>query len=192
MEITNEELVAQYLQGDELAFKEITNRTLGNVYSFALRFTGNESDAQDIAQETFVKAWRHLASYRPETSKFSTWLMRIAHNTAIDYLRKKKQVPFSSFDVEEKNVLAETVPDPALLAEEALIQAEDAQTLQAAIQQLPAPQREVLLLHYTNHLTFEEIGTLLHASINTVKSRHFRALITLRKLLSQQHEGGSL
>ena len=118
MEITNEELVAQYLQGDELAFKEITNRTLGNVYSFALRFTGNESDAQDIAQETFVKAWRHLASYRPETSKFSTWLMRIAHNTAIDYLRKKKQVPFSSFDVE----VIEITYDPEIISCERILE----------------------------------------------------------------------
>jgi len=184
MEATNEELVTLYLEGNEEVFSELTHRTLPGVYSFALRFIGNESDAQDIAQETFVKAWKHLSSYKPGTSKFTTWLMRIAHNTAIDYMRKKKSISFSSFEVEGKNVLEETIPDSAVLAEEALIHIEDTKVLQDAIAKLPSTQREVLLLHYTNHMTFEEIGQLLHESMNTVKSRHYRALIALRKFLA--------
>src|SRR6266576_2291365 len=94
-EHSDEELIADYLRGDEAAFGVSTGRHLSGVYSFALRLVGDSAAAEDIAQETFVKAWRSLKKYDSKTSRFKTWVLRIARNTAIDFLRKKKNIPIS-------------------------------------------------------------------------------------------------
>src|ERR1700761_954795 len=110
---SDEELIAAYLSGEEAAFGELTQRHLRQVYSFALRLVGDSAAAEDISQETFLKAWKSLQKYDESSSKFKTWLLRIARNTAIDYLRKKKHVPLSYFENNTGgNVLAETVADP--------------------------------------------------------------------------------
>src|ERR1700674_1494616 len=88
MDKTDEELVAYYLRGDEkAAFSDLVERHLKGVYSFALRFVGSKEEAEDIAQETFFKAWKNLKKYQQQTSKFKTWLLHIARNSAIDFLR---------------------------------------------------------------------------------------------------------
>jgi len=185
MERSDEELLAAYLRDDEAAFSELVERHLGPVYSFVVRFVGDQHDAEDIVQETFLKAWKSAKSYREEASKFKTWILRIARNTAIDHLRKKKHVPFSAFDTEEGvNVLAETIPDSEELPDEKLAKVMDAESLTQAMQSLSPESREILLLHYTNGLTFLEIGEMLGQPQNTVKSRHHRAVLSLRKVLS--------
>ncbi|MDQ5955033.1 MAG: polymerase sigma-70 factor, subfamily [Patescibacteria group bacterium] len=187
MERSDEELLSLYLRGDEQAFGELVKRHLTTVYSFVVRFVGDQHDAEDIVQETFLKAWKSARSYKEEASKFKTWVLRIARNTAIDHLRKKKHVPFSAFDTEEGvNVLAETVPDSEELPDEKLDRTLNAETLNHAMQALAPEAREILLLHYTNGLTFLEIGELLDQPQNTVKSRHHRAVLSLRKALSTQ------
>src|SRR5262249_47995045 len=134
---------------------------------------------------TFVKAWRSIKSYRQSASKFKTWLLRIARNTSIDFLRKKKHIPFSAFNDDTQNLIAETIPDPAPLAEELFSKDEDSRALVHALGELSPPHREILLLYYTNDLTFEEMGELLGQPANTVKSRHRRAVLALRALLTQ-------
>lgn len=185
MDKGDEELVAAYLGGDAHAFTELTKRHLNGVYTFALRFAGGEQEAEDIAQETFVKAWKALARYDSRASKFKTWLLRIARNTAIDFLRKKKHIPLSQFEHEGVNVLVETVSDESYSPEELLAKAGDSAEVAKALGQLSPAQREILLLYYTNNVTFEEIGAMLGESPNTVKSRHRRAL----KALAQQLQG---
>ena len=185
MERSDEELLAAYLRGDEEAFSILVDRYLKVVYSFVVRFVGDEHDAEDIVQETFLKAWKSAKSYNESTSKFKTWVLRIARNSAIDHLRKRKQVPFSAFDTDEGlNMLAETVPDTAPLPDEEFAKAQDAESLNKAMQSLNPEAREILLLHYTSGLTFLEIGELLGQPQNTVKSRHHRAVLSLRKVLS--------
>ena len=192
MERSDEELMADFVAGDEEAFSQLVERHLKTVYSFVVRFVGNEHEAQDITQETFLKAWRAARTYRTEASKFKTWVLRIARNSAVDYLRKKKHIPFSQFDTAEgENVLIETTPDPAALPEELFAKAQDAQRLGAAVQQLAPDAREILLLHYTNGLTFLEIGELLGQPQNTVKSRHHRAILNLRKALQNESYAAS-
>lgn len=182
---SDEELLAAHIKGDEKAFEELIARHLKGVYSFVLRFVGDDAEAEDIVQETFVKAWRSAKQYRVESSKFKTWLLRIARNSAIDFLRKRKHIAFSEFENEQgQNVLAETVPDPAALPDELFASAQDAQALRNALQKLSPGAREILLLHYTNGLTFLEIGEMLGEPQNTVKSRHHRAVLQLRKILS--------
>lgn len=187
MDKTDEELVADYLGGEGKAFGELTKRHLPSAYSFALRFVGDAQEAEDIAQETFLKAWKNLNTYRKETSKFKTWLLRITRNTAIDFLRKKKHIAFSEFENESgENILAETVADSSPLPDALLAKAEDSRTVTQALLQLNPRHRELLLLYYTNDLTFGEIGELLGESQNTTKSRHRRALMALRKILERQ------
>ena len=186
MDRTDEDLVAAYISGEEGAFSKLVERHLKTVYSFVIRFVGDPQEAEDIAQETFLKAWKSLKQYKVESSKFKTWILRIARNTAIDYLRKRKHIPFSEFETEDgQNILVETVPDSAELPDSLFAKLEDTATLSKAVAKLSPEAREVLLLHYTNGLTFLEIGEILGQPQNTVKSRHHRALLNLRTILER-------
>jgi len=183
MEPSDESLVAVYRAGSEPAFEELIARHLSGVYSFAVRLVGESQAAQDISQEVFVKVWRSMKSFDPAQATFKTWLMRIARNACVDYLRKRKSIPLSVFDTEDGNALTDTLADESISAEEELARLADSREVMGAVERLPEPQREVLLLHYQNGLTFEEIGEVLSASPNTVKSRHRRALHRLRQMV---------
>jgi len=187
MDRTDEELVVDYLTGEESAFSELTRRNLSGVYSFVLRLVGDEQAAEDVVQEAFVKAWKSLAKYDAKSSKFKTWLLRIARNSAIDYLRKRKHVPLSAFETDEgTNILAETVPAEEELVVAKLERIDDIKAVNEQLQKLNPKHREVLLLYYTNDSTFEEIAAVLGEPTNTVKSRHRRALQALRELLAPE------
>ncbi|MEI7720314.1 MAG: sigma-70 family RNA polymerase sigma factor [bacterium] len=192
---TDEALVAQYTEGDEWAFETLVGRHLKPVYSFVVRFVGNKEEAEDIVQETFLKAWKSIKKYEPKTSKFKTWIMRIARNTAIDYLRKKKHIPFSQFSYTDESgdggsdgtaLFAETVADSGPLPDELFAATQNSETLEQALARLTPPYREALLLHYQSGLTFLEIGEALGEPPNTVKSRHHRALKALRIALEDK------
>jgi RNA polymerase sigma-70 factor (ECF subfamily) len=192
MERSDEELVADCVAGDEEAFSLLVERHLKTVFSFAVRLVGNTQEAEDITQETFLKAWRNLNRYRSEASKFKTWILHIARNASIDHLRKRKHVAFSEFDTNGgQNVLVETLADDSELPDELFAKAEDAQRVMQAVDSLPSDAREVLLLHYTNGLTFFEIGELLGQPQNTVKSRHHRAIQSLKKMLRSPANGST-
>jgi RNA polymerase sigma factor (sigma-70 family) len=185
MDRSDAQLIAAYIEGDEGAFELLVERHLRAVYSFVARFVGSTDEAEDITQETFLKAWRSARKYRAEASSFKTWVLRIARNSAIDYLRKKKHVPLSAFDTADgQNVLAEITPDERELPSETFARAQDVESLSRALQKLHPSAREVLLLHYTNGLTFLEIGDMLGEKANTIKSRHHRAVLQLRSFLS--------
>lgn len=184
MDERDEDLIAAYIAGDEDAFATLTARHIKGVYSFAYRLIGDTHAAEDVTQETFVKIWKSLKSYNQGTSKFKTWMLHIARNTAIDFLRKRKHVPLSQFDDEEgHNSITDTSADEEKLPDELFAEGEDIQMLAEATSKLPTKQQEVLILHYTNGLTFEEISEVLREPHNTVKSRHHRALLALRKLI---------
>ena len=185
----DEDLIVAYLNGEESAFASLVQRHLKPVYSFVFRFIGNEKEAEDIVQETFIKAWKNLKNYSKQQSQFKTWLMRIARNTAIDYLRKKKHIPFSVLEGEdETDWFAENVADDAAFPEEIVAHTNDIEDMNRAILTLSPLHREVLLLHYENGFSFEEAATISGISVNTLKSRHRRALAALRELLVHRIE----
>ena len=175
-------MISAYLEGDEKALGVLVDRYLKDVYNFAFKLTGDLHASEDIAQDSFVKAWKNIRKYR-QGSNFLTWLFAITRNTAIDWLRTKKELAFSSFENElGENRFAETLADSELLPDELLARAEDKNYVEALLAELNPIYREVLTLRYSSNLTFEEIGEILRKPLHTVKSQHRRALIALRRL----------
>ena len=186
MHRNDEQLISAYLEGDEKALGFLVERYLKDVYNFAFKLTGDLQAAEDISQDSFIKAWKHVRKYR-QGSNFQSWLFTITRNTAIDWLRQKKEIVFSSFENEQgENILVETLADKQPLPDELIAQAEDAKFVQALLTQLDPRYREVLTLKYTSDLTFEQIGEILRRPLHTVKSQHRRALIALRRLLQAE------
>lgn len=180
------QLISAYLEGDENALGLLVERYVKDVYNFAFRLTGDIQAAEDIAQDSFIKAWKHIRKYH-QGSNFQSWLFRITRNTAIDWLRRKKEIVFSSFENERgENILVETLTDKQPLPDGLIAQAEDAKFVQALLMQLDPRYQEVLTLKYTSDLTFEQIGEILRRPLHTVKSQHRRALIALRRLLQAE------
>ncbi len=186
MEKKDEQLVSDYLDGDENAFPVIVRRYLKSIYNFIYRLVGNVAEAEDITQSVFLRVWKNIKSFKREES-FKTWIFSVARNAAIDWLRKKKNITFSDLEREnDEEPTEDTLIDPALLPDELLINFEDKRKLEKIINQLPLLYREVIFLHYNNDFTFEEIGKILNKPLNTVKSQHRRALIMLKKSLMHQ------
>ena len=139
--------------------------------------------------------WKNIKKFDPQ-KKFKTWLFSIAKNAAIDFLRKKKTIPFSKFSSRGRsnfngeneageNVIYETLSDPAPLPDELLERADIAQMLASAMDKLSPKYRMVIFLRYNDHFTFREIAESLEESLNTMKSRHRRALVKLRQILTK-------
>ena len=147
-------------------------------------YVGNGEEAEDITQEVFVKAWRNLKKF-DRNKCFKTWIFTIAKNTSLDFLKKKKVIPFSGFENEKgENKFIAALADPTPLPDKLFERASIGEMLNRAMEKLSPKCRMVLFLRYNDHFTFREVAEVLGESLNTVKSRHRRALIILRKLLS--------
>jgi RNA polymerase sigma-70 factor (ECF subfamily) len=180
---TDEQLIAEYLKGNEEALRLLIERYLKPIYNFVYRYIGNPSHAEEITQDVFVSVWRNLNKFDP-SKKFKTWLFAIAKNTSLNWIKKKKPMNFSQFENEDgENVLLESTADPAPLPDKLFERSDLAQKLSGAMSRLSPNYRAVLLLHYNDHMTFQEIAESLGESINTVKSRHRRALVQLSEFL---------
>lgn len=184
--MTDYELVELYENGNDSAFDTILSRHQAYVYSYILFFVHQRDVADDIFQETFMRAIIAIRSHHYQTTgKFSAWLIRIAHNLVIDYLR----------DRGNSNIVAtENFPETLLNSirhsekthETHLVEEQDMQTLRHLLDFLPAPQAEVVLMRFYEDMSFKEIAEATGVSINTSLGRMRYALINLRKLI-QQH-----
>ena len=185
MNRADEQLIADYLKGDEESLEILIKRYLKPIYSFVYRYTGSGQDAEDITQEVFVKVWRNLKKFDQQRS-FKTWIFAIAKNTSIDLLKKRKAIPFSEFENEAgENVITETLADPSPLPNKLVESMDMAQMLTTAMYKLSSKYRMVLFLRYNDHFTFREIAESLQEPLHTVKSRHRRAIILLKELLGE-------
>ncbi len=188
---TDEALVAAGNDGDEAAFPILVERYLTLIYNFARRGGCDEHSADDVSQDVFIKAWKNLPRFNATSASFKTWLFHIARNTIIDFLRKKKHIAFSRFDTDDGvNMLEETVAYDAPLPDEVFAQTQDAAMIERALQELPYRAREVIMLRNFEDMTFDEIGQALGEPLNTVKSRHRRALASLR-IIVEKHQNRS-
>lgn len=170
---------------DKVVFDDIVNKNLNSVYGFIYHLTNDHDLSDDITQETFVKIWKNIKKYNP-TQNLKSWIFVIARNTTIDWLRKKKNISFSSFEDEEgKNFFEDSLVSDELLADEIFSNKEEIDLLKKEIEKLSPIYKEVLFLHYNEGLDFQEIADILKKSINTVKSQNRRALVDLKKRLSK-------
>ncbi len=173
-------------EGDEVAFSRLVDAHQNAVYSVALGFFKNREDALDAAQETFLKAWRSIDSFRGD-SAFSTWILKIAYNVCLDTVRKKKRHDAVSLTVEDDD--GETreldITDEQISAspERSAERRETVLLVRRAIDTLPYDQRTVLILRDMEDCTYEEIARILNLDLGTVKSRINRARTKLKKVL---------
>lgn len=181
---TDNELIADYFEGDAQSLEILIRRHLGLVYRTAYRYIGNPHDAEDIAQETFMKMWRNLKKF-DSAQEFKPWLFTIAKHAALDFLKKKKTVPFSKFENENgENLFADSLADYALLPDALSEKSDMARMLNAAVEKLSQKYRAVLRAYYNGDATFREIAWFSGEPLHTVKSRHRRALAALRRIIT--------
>ncbi len=181
---SDEQLIRDALAGDQRAYKELLARHRQSIYHVIFKIVRSNEEAADLVQETFMKAFGSLASYRFEY-RFSTWLYKIAANNAIDHLRKKR-IEALSLDrpVQTKDgEVALEIPDWSQNPEEDLYRKRRAVTIGDAIDSLPAKYREVIVLRHQQDRSYEEIAEQLRIPVGTVKARIFRARELLKKKL---------
>ncbi len=178
-------LIQQAASGDMAAFEKLVLRYQTQVYSLAYRMVGNEADAQDLAQEAFVRSWRALGSFQ-FSSQFSTWLYRLTSNICIDFLRAQKKRTHVSLTVLQDDAQQQwDMPDHRPLPEEQMMAAEEHEALANAIASLDPEYRQVLILRIINDCSYQQISEIMGIREGTVKSRLSRAREQLRKKLAQ-------
>jgi len=156
-----------------------------SLYYFIYGYVRDAAQAEDSTQDTFVKMWKNVKRF-DETKRFKTWLFSIAKNTALDALKKKRTLPFSALESdEEEQSFIETIVDPDAFLNDLFEKQENAQLLSRAIDTLSEKYRTVVYLHNSEGLTFLEIAEVLKGPIDTIKSRHRRALGILKNKLIQ-------
>lgn len=187
------QMIASILAGNSQAFHELIRPYERSVYVMALSLLKNEADAEDAAQEAFLKAYRNLAGFRAE-AKFSTWLISIVLNEARSRLRRKSAVkmesldepPYERGDVEQGHVSPALLRDWREIPSEAVERHEVRVLLQEAISDLPPIYREIFLLRDVEELSIDESATALGISVSAVKVRLHRARLMLQKTLAPQ------
>ncbi len=161
--------VQQVQAGDDDAFNELLRRYQKPVLNFAYRLLGDATEAEDVAQETFVRAYRHIGDY-DSRQKFSTWLFAIAHHACLDHLRSRKRRP---------EISLENAPDPSITSRE-VERNEMGMLIAAAVAKLPEDQRTALVLAEYHGMSYAEIAAVMRCSEKSVESRLYRAKQTLR------------
>ena len=168
-------VIRSVLDGNINDFEQLVTAYEKNVYNLALRMVGDPDDAADITQETFIKAYRALGSFRGD-SKFSSWIYRIASNVCLDFLRsrsRRAQVPLS-FENEDAEGEIE-LPDMSQNPEEVLMKKLSMEAVRRGMEKLPPKQRQILVLRELCGLSYAELAQTLSVEEGTVKSRIFRA-----------------
>ncbi|UOQ69771.1 RNA polymerase sigma factor [Hymenobacter volaticus] len=182
-------LIQAALAGQAKAYEDLLARYRKPVHYLVLRMVKNAADAEDLTQETFAKAFRHLARFTPDFA-FSTWLFRIATNHTLDFFRRKKlptyslQASVASGDGDPLFLeVADRSPDP----QQVLIRAQRKELIQQLVDRLPARYARVVRLRYFDELQYEEIAVLLALPLGTVKAQLFRARELLLDLVKHSH-----
>ena len=191
------ELVERAQKGDGTAFAQLVDRHQRQLYRLALRMTGSEADAQEVLQEAFLNAYQKLPLFRGE-AQFSSWLYRIAANSALMRLRRKRRAPDTLSDqpleLSGPRFSAEGYLEPtsssdwSQRADEKMMSGELGTAINKAVQELPADYRTVFLLKDVDGLSNEDIANALDLTVPAVKSRLHRARLMMRDALSRYYE----
>ena len=184
--LSDQELVKKYVNGDNYSFEVLLNRHKNRVFAFIMSKIKNKDLSEDIFQDTYVKVVNSLQKGKyNEEGKFLPWVMRIAHNLVIDHFRKQKKMhmvrsnnDFDIFDI---------IKDDSINVDDRLIRDQIFNDLRALINLLPKDQKEVLKMRYFEEMSFKKIAEYFDISINTALGRMRYALINLRVLSKKRH-----
>lgn len=182
---TDDQLVAMYAEGNNEAFDSLLNRHQQRVYSYILHIVKDEELADDIFQETFVKAIMTIKQGRyTESGKFSAWISRIAHNLIIDFYRQEKSENTVSADNEDTDLLnRRDLCDDNI--EDQMVTEQIHTDIRRLIKALPESQREVLIMRYYKDMSFKEIADATGVSINTALGRMRYAIMNMRRIADE-------
>ena len=172
----DKDIISAVLQGNKQAYAELVNRYQNFVFTVCLRYTSSREDAEEIAQDIFVKAYRCLSDFRGD-SKFSTWLYTIVNTSCITFLRKKR-LPTHSLDDEKVFAVADNI-DGGMRANQVEQKSRVAMVNQA-IQLLSPDDAKIITLFYKGEQSLDEIGTIMGLDPNTVKVKLHRARVRLK------------
>lgn len=185
----DDELISSFKEGDTSAFQELVLKYEQRVYNHCLRMVNDEVESYDLTQEVFLKVFRKIKNYE-HTYSFYTWLYRITVNCCIDFLRRKKRhiqgisLSGNIHDDSSEAGKEQDIPDHTFIPEDALVNKELSEVLQAAINQLSEKLRSIIILKEVEGFSYDEIAEVLECSRGTVKSRLFRARERLKDLLA--------
>jgi RNA polymerase sigma factor (sigma-70 family) len=182
----DQELVARYVDGDQSSIEILIHRHKKKVYNYILLMVKDQQLAEDIFQDTFIKVIKSLLQDKyKDNGKFSSWVVRIAHNLVIDHFRKEKQLNLVNNSNYESDIFnSRKLSDRNI--EDAIIQDQITEDVRSLIDFLPDDQKEVILLRHYSDLSFKEIAEQTNVSINTALGRMRYALINLRKLIAEK------
>jgi len=180
MELQDDMIIQKCLAGDKEAFSLLVDRYKKPVYVFVYRMVRQREEADDLAQETFIKAYENLWRYNPGY-KFSTWLFQIAKNLCIDALRRRQPAAAAAAELAGQ-------ADPPVSPEREYLREETRREMEAAIDKLPPHQKACLILYHYNGLSYNETAERLGVPLQTVKNHLYRAREKLRQILKA--EGG--
>jgi RNA polymerase sigma-70 factor, ECF subfamily len=193
MTTSDETLIQLVLDGDARAFEDLVERYQQKVFNIAFRMSGNQEDALDLSQESFLRAYRALHHFKGQ-SAFSTWLFRIVNNTCIDALRKRKRQPLvvmstdASIETEEGEYQIEFPAPESESPEEQTLSKELREQVQLALSRLSEEHRLALVLRDIEGYSYEEIAEILDLNIGTVKSRINRARLAIREQIGSMEQ----
>lgn len=175
---TDEQLAQHIAQGQSYMLGEIIDRYEAKLRRYIIRMIGQSTDIDDILQEVFIKCFTHIQSF-DTTKKFSPWIYRIAHNEAINKVKKRKTVPFSELDTPEyefgSNISGELDTDREVIRHQDRLQ------LREVLAELPDAHREILVLYFYEELSYAEISDILRIPVSSVGVKISRAKDLLRK-----------
>jgi RNA polymerase sigma-70 factor, ECF subfamily len=180
--VADGELVQTAIAGREASFEELVRRYQRPIAAYVYRMVGDYDAALDLTQEVFIKVYNSLARYRLEF-KFSTWIYKIAHNAAIDHLRRyavREQALVGESNAEHRLISIESA---RLTPEQESEQAERRSEIESVVHMLPAAYRELIVLRHSHDLSYDEIAEVTGLPLGTVKNRLFRAREAMRDLL---------
>ncbi len=173
----DEALIQAVARGDPAAAPALVARKLPRLLSLAGRLLGDPAEAEDVAQEVFIKIWRQAPHWRPGAARFDTWMHRVALNLCYDRLRRRREAPTAE-PPEQSD------PDPT--AEEGLQTQDTARRVRAALAALPLRQREAIVLQHYQELTNTEAAKAMHISVEALESLLSRARRALREALKDR------
>ncbi|QOX62644.1 sigma-70 family RNA polymerase sigma factor [Anoxybacterium hadale] len=187
-DLNEKQLIQKAKMGDEKSFESLILGCQSKAYNLAIRYLKNEEDAMDALQESFIKIFRHLNSFK-EDSRFDTWVYRIVVNTCNDILRKNssRKTTDSIFRTEDDKEMVVEIPDSSGAPEEVYDKKEKSEYIMSCMDKLSQDQREIIILRDIQGFSYDEISEILKCSVGTVKSRINRSRLKLREILMEQN-----